>query len=387
MTLLLLLGVAFLVGSLIGGWAMLGIANWRQRRYVSGPFNRLVTSALAHLAVGDSKQAALVLQKAIEIRPEDDTLFLLLASTLVSNGENDRAARVLGTLLARREMSPDCRSAALRLSGRIAEAEGRVEAACEAYEDAAAVSVGGAGPLVELGRTLSKSGHWAEAIRSAERLTAIDPLRGKIVSARRRVLAAQEMLAEERPEDALEQAGKALEEQPEMPAALLTLGDAHFQLGQVRLAHEKWEAAAKRDPGLTALVIDRLEQPSENENRETPRRFALEAVEGTLGKGAWRVFAWLADDALRRGTFEACASWLTRWERSTSEGQASLARLQLRLTIQQDLPGAGPKARALAEKFAATDIWSEPWRCRRCGGPSSDFRWRCSHCSAWATLA
>ncbi len=378
--------LAFAAGLLVGALALPGAAGAIARRRAEGPWRKLLGTAFSRVVAGEHGEAARLLRSAVELAPGDDGLVLLLGEELRRAGDLARAARVPDLLLARRELQPDIRAAALLLRGRILEAEGRWREALDAYGEALLALPRSEEILVATERLLSRLRRWDEAIEVSRRLVRVNPERGRIVLARRHVLEARERLAEGNAEEALAAAREAARNWPDMGAGELTRGDALYQLGRHRRAREAWLEAARVQPRLAPLVLDRLEHLEGGEGRAAVRGFAEQAL-GELGeepRARGRILAWLADDALRRGDAEAARGWLERLRRDHPGVQAT-ARLEARLAAAGTAPP--PSLARLLERWAADPPWPDPWRCTRCGAESPEFRWRCRSCLGWETLS
>ncbi len=378
--------LAFAAGLLVGALALPGAAGAIARRRAEGPWRKLLGTAFSRVVAGEHREAARLLRSAVELVPGDDGLMLLLGEELRRSGDLARAARVPDLLLARRDLQPDVRAAALLLRGRLLEAEGRWREALDAYGEALEALPRSEEILVATERLLSRLRRWDEAVEVSRRLVRVNPERGRIVLARRRVLEAREHLAEGNPEGALEAARQATRDWPDMGAGELTRGDALYQLGRHRQAREAWLEAARLHPRLAPLVLDRLEHLEGDEGRPAVRGFAEQALEDLVDepRARGRILAWLADDALRRGDIEAARGWLERLRRDHPGTQAT-ARLAARLAAAGTTPPA-PLARLL-DQWAAEPPWPDPWRCTRCGAESAEFRWRCQSCQGWETLS
>ncbi|MBP7146139.1 MAG: tetratricopeptide repeat protein [Acidobacteria bacterium] len=360
----------------------------RPRARPHGPYRTLVTSALASMAGDDHRSAAAALREAIELRGDDEVLYLLLAEELLRSADPARAERAADVLLTLSSLNANLHAAALLLKGRACEQTGRPEEAEALYEKAAAAQPRSGAPLVALERLLSRRGRWREAIAISERMARVAPERARVVTARRRVLLAREQLAEGNTAGALAQADAALAALPEMGAAHLTRGDALFQEGRPREARASWHEAARRAPQLAPLVLERLEALAAGTHElDGARAFAAEAVEREGSPQATaRLAAWLAADALRRGATGEARAWSERVERAAPRS-ATAARAEARLAASEDGRAAGARLSAVLSRWERERPWWDVWRCQRCGKESDEFEWRCPACQGWETLA
>ena len=378
--------LAFAGGLLVGALALPGAVRAVSRRRAEGPWRKLLGAAFARVVAGEHREAARLLRSAVELAPADDALLLLLGEELRRAGDPARAARIPDLLLARRDLLPDIRAGALLLRGRLLEAEGRWREALDAYGEALEALPRSEEILVATERLLSRLRRWDEAVEIARRLVRVNPERGRIVLARRRVLEAREHLAEGDPRAALEAAEAAVRDWPDLGAGELTRGDALYQLGRHRQAREAWLEAARIHPRLAPLVLDRLEHLEGADGRGAVRGFAEQVLEDLADEPfpRGRILAWLVDDALRRDDRETARNLLERLRRDHPGAQAT-ARLAARLAAAGTTPPA-PLARLL-DTWGAEPPWPDPWRCTRCGNVSREFRWRCTTCQGWETLA
>ena len=374
--------VAFFAGLVIGGLAMSATALWRSRSERRGPYDALVRTAFARIAADDHAGAAESLRQACRIDSGDDAVYLLLGSQLRRSGDASRAAQVADLLLARRDQRPEIAAAAWLLKGRLAEAVERYDDALAAYAMAAERDPGSVQALVARGRLLSRMRRWPDAIEVGDRLTKLNPQRGKLIAARRRVLLATELLAEGRAKEALSEAETALSDVDDLAAAHLSAGDAKFQLGRVGEAARSWQTSARLAPAISPLVVDRLEQlGAVSGDRDRARQFATEVAEGG---GSWRVVAWLAADALARGAPLEAQRWCEELER-VAPRSASAARLRARCDASMSESSPPPRLAATLAHWSDEPPWTDPWSCRRCGHRDEEFEWRCSSCHAWGS--
>jgi lipopolysaccharide biosynthesis regulator YciM len=383
----LLLLLAFLAGVMVSVLVTSLVVRLRPEREEGGPARTLAERAVAEVVVEDHPAAAAALRHAVEGGPGDHALFLLLADQQSRAGDAARAARTLEVLLARRDLADRTRAAALLLRARVLERAGDREAAVAACEEAEAAAPGWAAPLAALEQLQTGLGRMRDAVATAGRLAAVDRERGRIVSARRRVLLARELLADGLPREAAREAERALAEVRALPAAEMALGDALYQSRDPRKAREAWLRAAQVSPALAPLVVDRLEElEGPAGGREAARQFAREALSrDPEGPAAWRLTGWLADDALRRGQAAEARGFVERIEELAPRSSA-VPRLRGRLALLED--GATSRAlAALRTHWEGIGGWGDPWRCQRCGCSVADFEWRCPSCRAWESLA
>ncbi|RMG47170.1 MAG: hypothetical protein D6718_04380 [Acidobacteria bacterium] len=370
--------LAFLAGLLIGGLALSAAGRGsRSAAAEGGPYDRILRTALARLASGDHRGAVAALRRATAMRPRDDAVYLLLAEELRRLGDRSRAERGAQVILAARDLDPDVESAAWLLRGRLAEERGETDAALEAYARAESSRPDAAPAIVARGRLLSRLRRWREAIEAAGRLAAVEPERARLIAARRRVLLARELLAEGRPDAALVEAKAALNDAPDLTAARITVGDALFQIGKVQQACAAWLEAARAAPSRAALILDRLEQASSGAPAGAARRLAEELA----GTGAdWRPLAWLVHDSLLAGRADEAARWFERLQQ-VAPAAATTSRLAVRLAAARN--GSAGALESLLSRWERERVWTDPWRCSRCGRETGEFEWRCPDCQAW----
>lgn len=350
-----------------------------------GPYDQLIQQGLARLVADDAAGSAKALRQAVEASSADPAVSLLLGEMLRRSGDLVRAERVVEVLTARQDLSAELRCALLYLRGRIQEETDHGDDALVSYEEASAVLPDNPAPLLALERLLTRLGRWPEAIAASLKLQKLVPERGKVITARRRVLHAQELLAENRPEEALKEAQAALSEVPQLAAAHLTRGDALYQLHQRGAARDAWLEAAREAPHITPLTLDRLEGGGSVADREQARRFAQEMIEReATGITSWRLYAWIADDALRRRDLGEGRAWVERVGEAQPRS-ATAQRLRARLAHLEDGARSG-RVGTLIGRWDGDRLWWDPWRCQRCGHASGEFEWRCPHCQAWESF-
>ena len=383
----LLLLLAFLAGVIVSVLVTSLAVRLRPEREAGGPAQTLAERAVAEVVTEDHSAAAAALRQAVEGGPADHALYLLLASEQSRAGDAARAVRTLEVLMARRDLPDRTRAAALLLRARVLEHAGDLDAALAACEEAEKAARDWAAPLVALEQLQTRLGRMREAVATAGRLAAIDRDRGRVVSARRRVLLARELLAEGLPREAAREAERALAESRPLPAAEIALGDALYQSRDRKRAREAWLRAALEAPALAPLVVDRLEElEGPAGDRDAARQFAREALSrDPEGPAAWRLAGWLADDALRRGQAAEARGFVERIEQLAPRSSA-VPRLRGRLALLED--GTTSRAlTALRTHWEGIGGWGDPWRCQRCGFGITDFEWRCPSCRAWESLA
>lgn len=377
--------VAFLSGVIVTALVGSTVRRAKPASDTPGPYQALIETALARSTADDFAGASAALRQAIEASSQDASLSLLFGDVLRRGGDVARAERVVEVLAARQDLSNEVRSALLLLRGRLLEETDSADEALACYEQAAGALPRAPAPLIALERLLSRLNRWPEAIAASLKLQKLVPDRGKLVTARRRVLYARELLAEARAEEALKQAQVALSEVPNLAAAILTRGDALYQLGQRTQAREAWLEAAREAPHVTALSLDRLEGTGSTGDREIARRFAQDMIEReATGITSWRLYAWMADDALRRKDVGEARAWVERVADSQPRS-ATAQRLRARLAHSEDGERAQRSA-SLMKTWAAERLWWDAWRCTRCGHAMDEFDWRCPSCQAWESL-
>nr|MCU0231111.1 tetratricopeptide repeat protein [Acidobacteriota bacterium] len=383
----LLLLLAFLAGVVVSVLVTSLVVRLGPERGAGEPSRALAERAIAEIVAEDHPAAATALRHAVESRPDDHGLFLLLADQQSRAGDAARAVRTLEVLLAQRDLAGRTRAAALLLRARVLERAGELEAAREACEEAEQAGRDWPAPLVALEQLLTRLGRMREAVAAAERLATVDRERGRVVSARRRVLLARELLADGLPREAAREAERALTESRPLPAAEMALGDALFQARDPKRAREAWLRAAQGSAALAPLVVDRLEElEGPAAGRSAARQFARDALaRDPEGPSAWRLAGWLADDALRRGQAAEARGFVERIEQLNPRS-AAVPRLRGRLALLEDA-ATGRALLALRTHWEGIGGWGDPWRCQRCGFTLADFEWRCPSCRAWESLA
>lgn len=381
----LVLGV--IAGMLLAGLGASGVLRWQPRHKRRGPYRKLISAALAHLASGDRSAAVKTLKEASRFQSGDDAWYLLLGEQLRQEGDFSRAERICDVLLAKRDLDPLLRSATWLLRGKLWERAGAFDQALTAYQSAAESNPHGVPPLVALGRLYSQRKRWPEAIDAAERLAKLDRPRSRLIAARRRILLSRELIADGQARPALKQAQKAVGEVPDLASGHLTVGDAKFQLGQTAQAREAWMEAARLAPWLAPAVLDRLEPLSgATGDREIARKFATAQAERGLGEETgWRVLVWLTDEALRRDALDQARRWCDQLGEA-APWSSTMARLRVRLAAAEDRSRAGSSLMALIHRWEGESLWIDPWRCRNCGHTAAQMEWRCSRCQAWESF-
>ncbi len=377
--------LAFVSGVIVTALVVSTVRRAKPTVDTPGPYQALIETALARITADDYLGAAAALRQAIEASSEDASLSLVFGDALRRAGDVTRAERVVDVLAARQDLSGEIRSALLLLRGRLLEETDSPDEALACYEQAAGALPRAPAPLLALEQLLSRLNRWPEAIAASVKLQKLLPERGKLVTARRRVLYARELLAEARADEALKQAQLALSEVPNLAAAMLTRGDALFQLGQRSQAREAWFEAAREAPHVTALSLDRLEGTGSGADREAARRFAQDMIEReATGVTSWRLYAWMADDALRRKDVGEARAWVERVADSQPRS-ATAQRLRARLAHIEDGERAARTA-TLLKTWSAERLWWDAWHCTRCGHAMQEFDWRCPGCQAWESL-
>lgn len=378
--------LAFVAGVVVTALVLSTVRRAAPTHRTPGPYEALLRAGMSRFACDDHAGASAALRQALESSSEDAAAALMLGEALRRAGDPTRAERVVEVLGARQDLEPELRGALLVLRGRLLEESERVDDALACYEQAAAVLPRAPAPLLALEQLHTKLARWPEAIAASAKLQKVIPERGRVITARRRVLYARELLADGRVADALKQAEQALGETPDLPAARLTRGDALFQNGQRGQAREAWLEAAREAPHITAQTLDRLEGAGTAADREVARRFAFDMIEReATGITSWRLYAWIADDALRRRDLGEARVWVERVAEAQPRA-ATTQRLRARLAHLEDGERA-PRTGALLRHWQAERLWWDPWRCARCGHALADYEWRCPGCQAWESFA
>jgi lipopolysaccharide biosynthesis regulator YciM len=377
--------LAFVTGVVISALVFSATRRAKPTRNAPGPYHTMIQSGLARFVSDDFAGAAQAWSEAQESSSEDASIALACAEALRRSGDTIRSERLLEVLATRKDLDSELRSALWLSLGRIFDQTDRAQEALAHFEQAAGLSPRSAAPLLALEQLLTRLRRWPEAIAASAKLQKLLPDRGKLITARRRVMYARELLAEGREKEALEQASAALGETPLLASAILTKGDALHQLGQRSAAKQSWLDAAREAPHITPLTLDRLEGSGSAVDRELARRFALDMIEReATGITSWRLYAWLADDALRRRDLGDARGWIERVE-ETQPRSATAQRLRVRLTQLEDSDRA-LRLSGLTARWSAERLWWDPWRCSRCGHSLEEFEWRCPHCQAWESF-
>jgi tetratricopeptide (TPR) repeat protein len=128
--------------------------------------------AALNIAKSQLQAARRYLTRAVDADPQYDAAQLHLGRVCHLLGDDEAASNALASVLPRTN-DPNIRYVAELVAGSIHEAAGRLDAARESFERAAALQPRAQAPLVALSHVAREAGHRAEAVRYIERLAAL----------------------------------------------------------------------------------------------------------------------------------------------------------------------------------------------------------------------
>jgi len=332
-----------------------------------------------HLVLsGDLAGAERALAKAAREDSSSTEVYLALANLYRARGEIGRAIQIHQNLLLRKDLDESLHQEALLGLALDFRAGGFLRRAAASFEELLEMDPQNPLGLRELERIRVESGDWEEAIRIRRRLGDTDPATPQVLAHLWTGLG-RECSKTGRDVEARKAFRRALAQDRHCAEAYIALGDQRIRDGKVRKALGLWRRAVALHPAIGSLLYPRL-------------------WEGYIALGDLSGFETLLNEQLEQEPGDREASiWLARvvmrLER-VDEGLAILRGLLDR--FRGSMPVYAEIGRALLRErrdFEATKCFEDlldhlpadrqRLRCRNCGAPDTELRWRCLHCGEW----
>jgi lipopolysaccharide assembly protein B len=368
-----------LAGTLAIGWA---ITTWatlarrkrrhrRRERYLEG----------VRFLLDDKPDRALeVFLGLAEVDDETIDTHFALGSLYRRRGEVDRAIRVHQHIVARTDLDPRHRDAALTELARDYFRAGLYDRAEKLFLELADTGREPALALTHLVRIYENQHDWRQAAAMHERLRVIGVPEQPTAIAHYYCEMAEAAMGEQDYVTALEHLRSAQHEQHDFGRSAILRGDLARKQGDPALALQLYQRVVGRDFHLLALVLPRLAEASRQAG--DPAAFDV-AVEELLRKGAGN-HAEIAYAAIVSGYYD---------------DPLILECVREMLTIDSDLrdmaaafiPAGGEamtreQLRRIASALRNVVLRHARYKCSECGLDSSAFLWHCPGCHSWETL-
>jgi len=379
--LLLLLPVAA-----ASGWYAARYSHARRHPAREPPLDRYL-EGVRYLLDDQTDRALQAFIEVVEIDHETFETHLILGRLFRRRGEVDRAIRIHQNLVARPALTDTQRSHAMYEMGRdflLAGVFDRAEVVFRELMDSPSV---GLRALEGLRNVYETQRDWAPAIEVGLRLLEHGGASDALRIAHYECELAQEKLAQNQIDLALEHVDRAMEFCPGLSRALLLRAQVAERSGDIPLSIELEREAVVRTPALATLVVPKLE------------RLHLSAA---LPRGTVNL-----EDTLRSLANEqkitVASIALMRLYRRTNRLDEALTQLH-RILGQRPVPTSGlleavrwmkilPAVHTYSSEFAAFEkalmdqLRSQPlYQCSNCGYQGRAHVWQCPSCRRWDTL-
>jgi tetratricopeptide (TPR) repeat protein len=363
----LALGAGFVLAVELLRNGALSLRRWRSRREEKRDrqLDRSRGEGTALLWAGDFENAARLLARVVEQRPDDLEAVLDLARAHEARGETETSRRVLET--ARAQRGPDARL--LSQLGHLAMRRGNAGAATDALREAIGLAPESPRLLAEYAGALAAEGRFGEAVDVARRRLSLEREPALRDEAQRAVLAvryrAALALGETRAsEEALR---KLVADAPDFLPPILLLSTRARAGGDVRVAERVLRDAIRRRP--RGVLLERLAALHSGTGRpELALPTLRDACAGNHFAGPRLM---LARALVAAGKLEAADAELT----DLAKESPRFAREGNDIAPERDLV-AGELALARGQEREAAKLLG-----RAASGTHRAFGHRCSHCS------
>ena len=235
-----------------------------------GNIEQALQRALQCHGAGDLGQAEQIYRSILGVSSRHPDALHYLGVIGLQKGRFEDAAELIGKAI---QFRPEYIEALANL-GNVLQALGRYDEAAARYRQALEIQPDAAATIANLANALLLSGQPVEAIKNYEAALAIEP---RMVDARRSL--ADALLAQDRPSEALRQITVAACSEPEAPAIKVSMGNILQELGRSDEAIACFEAVIEAMPDFAPVycnignVLRRLGRQSE----------AIEYYEKSLG--------------------------------------------------------------------------------------------------------
>jgi lipopolysaccharide biosynthesis regulator YciM len=322
------------------------------------------------------------LTRAARLRTDVIGVYLILGDLYRDKGQVDRALRIHGSLLGRRDLSRPEQAQALTSLGEDYRIAGLGDRARDAYRKALEVEPRSAMALKGLLRFEIEERNWPAAADHEERILRIDPIRsGRTLSFIYYEMGMESLRGDDE-RAALRAFQKAIAVDERVFPAHLYLGDLHQKEGRPKKAREAWEKIVDLQPRLLFLVYDRLDQIYA-EAGEGERLDAICHRIADKDPSDWRVRLLLAEKENDRGNPEAAYRHLLDAARA-HPGSVSVHRAVWKMTAARGLDRK--VAREMSELIRGADLFADALVCGTCRFRSRTYLWRCPQCHEWDTF-
>jgi lipopolysaccharide assembly protein B len=386
--LFLVVVIASLLIGLVGGRAWerykLVQGQWVDRRRIRQTPHFIV--GLNYLVAGRVDLAIEQFEAALALDPDALELRLMLGNLYRERGQVSRAIQEHQNLLQRPRLNPMEHANVLLCLGLDYRQAGFVDRAAEAFSEVLKLDEQNEAALTNLEKLHEEQHQWSEAYATRQRLASLGTPSAQARS--RTILAFLEhqlgldALSREDLADATRRFSAAIELDPAVIPAYLSLGDVRRTQGDLPGAAEVWERAVNVSPDRAHLPLDRLESLYVDQKR--PEKFAALCTRLIdASPREWRARAALARHLTGQGHAERALELLL----------AALEHNPHAIAIHQaiwDLLSALALPQPLVARYIDTTrqsvFYLDPHVCTRCRYRSSELLWQCPQCHEWNTF-
>jgi lipopolysaccharide biosynthesis regulator YciM len=332
-----------------------------------------------HLVLsGDLAGAEAALADAAREDSSSAEVYLALANLYRARGEIGRAIQIHQNLLLRKELGESLRREALLGLALDFRAGGFLRRAAASFGELLEMDPHNVQGLRELERIRVESGDWEEAIGIRRRIGKADPATPQVLAhlwtglGRDRSKTGQEA-------DARKAFRRALGHDSRCAEAYIALGDQRLREGKTRKAIGLWRRALPLHPAIGALLHPRLWEGY-------TALGDLDGFEVLMGERLEQepedreTSLWLARAVVRLGRIDEGLAILRRLLDQIPgflPAHAEIGRLLLRERRDSEA------IKALEELLDRLPLDRQRLRCRSCGAPDTELRWRCLQCGEW----
>ena len=377
---------ALLIGLITGkAWERYKLRDgrWIDRRrlretphYMLG-LNFLVDNQV-DLAIDELTQATSTNTDALEIQ-------MILGNLYRGKGQVSRAISVHQTLLQRTDLTRLEHAYVLLCLGLDFRHAGFVDRALDAFRQVIELDPKNRYALVNMQKLHEEQHQWVEALQVRERIARIDNGRvaaNQTIAGFLRNEIGQAQLRGGDLSAAARTFVDAIDTDPQTAPALLNLGDAREQQGQLAGAIEAWERLTRENADRAHLAFERLERSYAAVG--TPRRF-VDLCQRLIATNPqdWRARLALSRHYARAGRHGDALELLLE----------ALPHNPHALVIHQEVwralvalgldPGV---VKRYVELARATVFYLDPHVCVRCRYRSTELLWQCPQCHEWNTF-
>lgn len=320
--------------------------------------------------------------KVVRINSETVEIYLSLGNLFRGRGEVGRAIRIHQTIMARPNLPPAIRTAALFALADDYRQGGFVGRAMDAYQQVLAVDPHYQKALEGLLIMQENDGRWEEALKTLKTLEKVTGKSDPSREAHLRLGVGRDLLKAGDGEGAVGRFQEALDVSPGCVEGYRLLGEELLLQDKAPVAIKNFRKLKKHRPSHFFLVADLVQRAYQKLNNEAGFETCMtEAADSASASPGLLTYwsRWLAERERLEEAVDVLHGGLVK-----HPGHPELTRLLMGYLSRLDQWGdAEEAAESCLDHMTSRQ---KAFQCGKCGFTSRDIYWRCPQCHGWDTL-